>query len=142
MKTKSMTNDLPKSNHVKGVTLIEMTVVILVILLLVGLSIFSIDAYKRWQIGSEASQRLRQVQTAQKTFLADNPTLDITALTEQNVIDYLSDGAAVLPDLSSSALDGEALTYNISTIPPVLMNGGVVYDPSGSSTDGLWDVGN
>jgi hypothetical protein len=35
----------------------------------------------------------------------------------------------------------EQLTLNYTVMPPRLLNGNTVYDPSGKSDDGLWDLG-
>jgi hypothetical protein len=38
-------------------------------------------------------------------------------------------------------LDDELLTIDHNVMPPVFMLSGSIYDPSGSSSDGLWDTG-
>ncbi|MGJ8676827.1 MAG: prepilin-type N-terminal cleavage/methylation domain-containing protein [Akkermansiaceae bacterium] len=122
----------------QGLTLIEMTVVILVILLLVGVSVPSVSAYRQWSIGTQASQSLREIYTAQRTYLAENPTKDVTTIVEGDIIPYLSNGATSLPIIKD--VDGTALVVNLAISPPVII-GTDGNDPSGSDTDGLWDLG-
>ncbi|MGJ8661052.1 MAG: prepilin-type N-terminal cleavage/methylation domain-containing protein [Bacteroidota bacterium] len=118
----------------RGVTLVEMTVVILVLLILVGISVVSTGAYREWAVGSEASQSLREIYTAQRSYLADNPTINVSAVTAADIIPYLSSGEAALPVIEDK--DGAVLAVNLTVSPPVVTN-----DPSGSTTDGLWDLG-
>jgi len=45
-----------------------------------------------------------------------------------------------MPTITS--LDDEELGINVTVSPPVVDGGGgAAYDPSGSSSDSLWDVG-
>lgn len=40
------------------------------------------------------------------------------------------------------SLEGTQLSIIINTIPPVVdAGGGAIYDPSGSNSDTLWDIG-
>lgn len=124
----------------RGMTLLEMTVVIVVLLTLIGTSMLAVNGYKKWQLASEASQALRMVYNAQRTYLAEHPTESVSSLTAAKVIPYLSDNSAALP--TAEALDGSELTVKVSVSPPVLVDGGGAdYDPSGDADDGLWDVG-
>jgi len=59
-------------------------------------------------------------------------------LEASSILPYLPNGNT-LPQIES--LDGSPLTIRITTMPPVLLSGDTVYDPSGSPGDGLWDVG-
>ena len=123
-----------------GLTLIEITVVIVVLMTLIGMSIFTVNGYKEWQRGTEASRVLRSVHHAQRTYLAEHPTEKVSSLTAAKVIPYLSDNSAALP--TATAMDGGVLTVDVTVSPPVLLDaGGGVYDPSGANDDGLWDVG-
>lgn len=125
----------------QGLTLIEMTVVIVILMTLIGMSMFAVNGYKEWQRGSEASRILRMVYNAQRTYLAEHPTESVSSLTAAKVIPYLSDNAAALPQ--AEALDGSVLSVKVSVSPPVLIDDtGTNYDPSGDTDDGLWDVGN
>lgn len=129
-------NGNPKS----GFTLIEMTVVILVLLSLLGTGLFVSTQYTQWQLGRTASEELRSVYSAQRLFLADNPTVAVADITADDIIPYLTSRANALPTVES--LEGEQLTIRVNVSPPVISDGsGGVYDPSGKSLDSLWDVG-
>ena len=54
----------------RGVTLLEMTIVIMVLLALIGTGLFSYRKMDEWKLGRSASETLRQVYTAQRMFLA------------------------------------------------------------------------
>ncbi len=124
----------------KGFTLLEMTIVILVMLALMGTGLFTYRKMDEWKLGRAASESLRSVYTAQRMFLADNPTFAVTGLTPALLIPYMPNNAAAIPTIHSKA--GTNLTITVTTSPPVIdAGGGTVYDPSGSNTDSLWDVG-
>lgn len=123
----------------RGVTLIEMTVVILVLLSLTGAFFASSGSIGDWQKAKEASSILREVDVAQREFLANNPQRAVDTLTVAEVAGYLPGRPTTLP--TAVDLDGNTLTINISVAPPVLMSGTSPYDPSASTTDSLWDVG-
>lgn len=129
-------NGNPKS----GFTLIEMTVVILVLLSLMGVGLFVSTQYSKWQLGRTASESLRNVYSAQRLFLADNPTVAVADITAANIIPYLSNNATAIPTIKS--IDGDSLTIKVNVSPPVIDDGeDGVYDPSGKPLDSLWDVG-
>ncbi len=124
----------------RGLTLIEITVVITVLMVLVGMSMYAVGGYKEWKLGSAASVELRKVYNAQRTYLAENPTESVSSLTAAKVIPYLSDGATSLPTVED--MDGNNLSIKVDVVPPVVEDGtGTTYDPSGNPGDGLWDVG-
>lgn len=124
----------------KGFTLLEMTIVILVMLALMGTGLFTYRKMDEWKLGRAASESLRSVYTAQRMFLADNPTFPLNSLTPALLIPYLPNNAPALPTVSS--LTGTTLGITVTASPPVIdAGGGTVYDPSGSNTDSLWDVG-
>ena len=123
----------------RGLTLIELTVVIIVLLTLLTMSFVGTNSIRDWQRARTASTVLRDVETAQVEFLADNPLVDVANLTEDNVAQYLLGSPDELP--TAIDLDGNELTVNFNVSPPVLLSGGAVYDPSGSPSDSLWDVG-
>lgn len=120
-------------------TLLEMTVVICVLMVLIGIGLMANNAIKSWRAGREAAESLRSVYSAQRMFLADHPTTEVGTLTAELLIPYLPDRAAAFPAISS--LEGDALVIDVTVSPPVLTRGGAIYDPSGSNNDNLWDVG-
>jgi predicted lipoprotein len=117
-----------------------MTIVILVMLSLVGTGVFSARKIGEWQQAREAGEVLRTVHTAQRMFLADNPTTLVANITAANIIPYLPNNATAMPTVKS--LTGATLPIIVNQSPPVINAGsGVTYDPSGSNNDSLWDVG-
>ncbi len=131
---------MTKGNPKSGFTLLEMTVVILVLLTLMGTGLFVTKQYGIWQAGRTASEHLRNVYSAQRLYLADNPTVAVADITAANIIPYLTNRATALPTVES--LEGETLTIKVNVNPPVIDDGaGGVYDPSGQPLDSLWDVG-
>lgn len=121
-------------------TLLEMTIVMMVMLGLVGVGMYSSKGLGNWKLGRTAGETLRTVHTAQRMYLADNPTVLVANITAANVISYLPNSATTMPTVKS--LTGATLTILVDQSPPVVNNGsGVRYDPSGSTTDSLWDVG-
>ena len=93
------------------------------------------DAFKVGQI-------LRQVQQAQRAYLIDHASegltvADLAASAADFQANYFPGG--VLPELPS--IEGATLTINFTVQPPVVTNGGTTYDPSASTSDGQWDVG-
>jgi prepilin-type N-terminal cleavage/methylation domain-containing protein len=124
----------------RGVTLIELSLVILVMLALAGLGLYFANGHQEWQRGKDAAEKLRSVYAAQKNYLADNPTVPVGSLTTTRIVPYLPSGETSIPTVQ--AADGTTRTIRLNVSPPVVDNGsGGTYDPSGSSSDGLWDVG-
>jgi Flp pilus assembly protein TadG len=124
----------------KGVTLIELTVVIFVLLSMIGATMYFGGNISNWRLGKEASESLRSVYAAQRTFLADNPRRTLGSLTSAELVKYLPNQSGVMPTIKS--LDGTTLTIDVKVSPPVCRSGdGTVYDPSSSINDSLWDVG-
>jgi len=121
-------------------TLLEMTIVIMVLLALIGSGLMVSGSIKTWQRGREASETLRTVYTAQRIYLSDNPTVAVTALTDVLLLPYMANQPATMPTVKS--LTDTTLTIKVTQFPPVINNGsGGTYDPSGNSKDSLWDVG-
>lgn len=122
-----------------GFTLIEIS---LVIGLLLGLATFAgmnIAAVRDWQRGKDASVSLQAVFAAQRAYLSDHPTADIAEVSTEQLQLYLPQGWTTMPGVIS--LDDESLTVDHTVMPPLLMLGSSVYDPSSNGSDGLWDVG-
>jgi prepilin-type N-terminal cleavage/methylation domain-containing protein len=124
----------------RGFTLVEMTVVIAVILVLVGAASLGVKPYYAYRDGRTAGEMLRAVKAAQLMYLSDNPSALVTSLTPGptgNLVQYMPQGN--WPTLPS--VNGVVPTINCAVFPPVAVLSGTTYDPSGSTTDGLWDVG-
>lgn len=118
----------------EGFTIIEITLVLALLITLSGLGIYSVRGMDRWKKGKEAGENLRVVYIAQKAYMADHPTSDVSTLTEAVLLPYLVNGAAVFPVVKDA--DGNPMAVNVTVMPAV-----VAPDPSGDSDDGLWDVG-
>ena len=123
-----------------GFTLVEMTVVIMVLLTLLGTGLFVSNQFGNWQLGRAAAEELRSVYAAQRMYLADNPTAVVANITTGQIIPYLPTRATTMPTVKS--LTGATLSIRVNVTPPNINNGsGGVYDPSGNPNDSLWDVG-
>jgi len=129
----------PTRRFHQGATLIEISIVICVLLALMSTSLYFGSQIKEWKAGKEAAEQLRGVYAAQRMYLADHPTTAVTSLTSANLIPYLPNNPGVMPTVLS--LDDDELGINVTVSPPVLTLGNAVYDPSGSSSDSLWDAG-
>lgn len=124
----------------RGFTLLEMSMVILVLLTLISVGLFSSRKLDEWKLGRESSETLRVVYSAQRMYLADNPTASVSSITTTLIIPYLPNKATAMPTVKS--LTGASLSILVNVSPPVINAGsGVTYDPSGSNKDSLWDVG-
>jgi type II secretory pathway pseudopilin PulG len=124
----------------RGTTLLELTIVIMVLMTLIGVSMYGTRSIGKWRKGREAGEQLRMVYAAQRSYLAENPTAAVSSLTEAELIPYLPNRASAIPTVSS--MEDATLTIKLNVTPPVVdAGGGSVYDPSGDSRDSLWDVG-
>ncbi len=124
----------------RAFTLLEMTIVIMVLLALVKIGLFSSAKMDEWRLGRAASESLRSVYSAQRMYLADNPTVAVSSVTTTLLLPYLPNNQTVMPTVKS--LTGTSLAIIVNVSPPIINNGsGVAYDPSGSTKDSLWDVG-
>lgn len=131
----------------RAFTLLEMTIVIMVLLALMKIGLFTSSKMDEWKLGRAASETLRSVYAAQRMLLADNPTMAPTAITDALVLPYMANNAGapplVMPTVKS--LTGADLAILVNVSPPVInAGGGVIYDPSATPpnyTDSLWDVG-
>jgi hypothetical protein len=114
-----------------------MSVTIAVILVLVGIASLGVKPYYAYRDGRAAGEALRSVKAAQLMYLADNPSANVANLTQALLLPYMPNGTwPTLP-----LVNGVAPTINCTVFPPVAVLSGATYDPSGSPTDGLWDVG-
>jgi type II secretory pathway pseudopilin PulG len=135
-----MKNPRPSHESPKAFTLLEMTIVIMMLLALVKIGLFSSTKMNEWKLGRAASESLRQVYSAQRMYLADNPTVSVSDLTSALILPYMTGNITVMPTVQS--LTGSTLSILVNQSPPVINAGsGVTYDPSGSNRDSLWDVG-
>ncbi len=129
----------PRKNALQAFSLVEVSLVIGLMLSLAAIVAYSVSSMGEWRLGRDASEKLRSVYLAQKSFLADQPSKDFTTFTEEELIPYLPNRALAMP--TQTGKDGETLSVNVQTMPPVFRSGAAGYDPSGKSNDGLWDVG-
>lgn len=133
------------SRSKRAFTLLEMTIVIMVLLALTKIGLFTSTKMDEWKLGRAASETLRGVYAAQRMYLADNPTTAPSALTDATLLlPYMANNASgaltAMPTVKS--LTGTTLGIRFDVSPPVINAGsGVTYDPSGSNKDSLWDVG-
>ena len=128
----------------RAFTLLEMTIVIMVLLALMKIGLFTSAKMDEWKLGRAASETLRGIYSGQRMLLADNPTMAPSAITDALVLPYMANNATgpltVMPTVVS--LTGTNLGILVNVSPPVINAGsGVTYDPSGSNKDSLWDVG-
>ena len=113
---------------------------LMVLLALISTGMFVSKKTDDWRLGRLASESLRSVYAAQRMYLADNPTFAVGSLTSALLIPYLPNQATSIPTVKS--LTGATLNIIVNVSPPVVNSGsGSTYDPSGSSSDSLWDVG-
>jgi len=123
-----------------GVTLIEMSLVMFLLVTLMSMGLFFNTKIAEWKAGRIAAETLRGVYSAQRLYLSDNPTTAVSSLTSTMLIPYLPNQATSMPTITS--LTNTTLTIKITVSPPTINNGsGGNYDPSGSTKDSLWDVG-
>lgn len=127
----------------RGFTLIELSVVICVLIALLSMGFGLSKSIDKWKKGKEASETLRSIYTAQRLYLADHPTTEVNTLTYAMVSPYVPNGNGTMP--TARSLENTQLNANIRVTPPVwstaVAGAGLPYDPSGSTTDSLWDVG-
>ena len=140
MKAPDMKTIGTSHHRLQAFTLVELTVVILVMMTLIAAGLMVSGMPKKAMLGRDACETLRTVYTAQRLYLSDNPLVAVSSLTGTMLIPYLPDRATVMPTVKS--LTGTTLTIKVNVFPPVVNNGSdAAYDPSGNSKDSLWDVG-
>jgi hypothetical protein len=112
------------------------------ILVLAGAASLSVKPYLAYRDGRAAGEMLRAVKAAQLMYLSDHPFTRVQDLTQDDLSPkYMPNGAWPTLPLGQN---GEALKIDCTQFPPVAVlesDGKTPYDPSGSTTDGLWDVG-
>ena len=127
---------LPHTTKRNGITLIELSLVIGIILVLISTSTIGIKTYKNWQKGLAAGEDLKAVYQAQKLFLADNPTTIVSAIKASDITPYLPNGMAAIPTITD--LSGDSRSIIITNSPPTISGG---YDPSPPNDNSIWDAG-
>ncbi len=120
-------------------TLVEICLVIGLIIALTSFIGMSVVTVRNWQAGKTASLSLQAVYSAQRSFMADHPTAQIGTVSKSQLENYLPQGWSVMPAITG--IEGQPLTLDHTVMPPRILDGGVVYDPSGKSDDGVWDLG-
>jgi len=123
----------------RGMTLIEVVTVIGLLTLMSYVGFTSANRINYYKVSMQASAALKTVRQAQTAYLAYHPNLTYYDIPSNNTefLTYFQGG--VMPVLP--VYDGAALTIDASVFPPVILKGGVAYDPSTSTTDGVWDSG-
>jgi type II secretory pathway pseudopilin PulG len=122
-----------------GFSLIELSfVMFLMVSLAVGMG-FGVTSVQKWKKGKNGSLALQAVYSAQRAYMADHPTADIETVTSAQLQSYLPEGWTSMPTVPG--LSDESLTVDFTVMPPTLLSGTSVYDPSGKPDDGLWDTG-
>lgn len=122
----------------RGFTLMEISLVIALMLGLMSLITMNVSAVSDWQKGKDASLSLQAVFSAQRAYMADHPTASIATVTSTQLVAYLPQGWSAMPTFTS--LQSQALTLDHTVMPPRLLLGNAAYDPSGNTSDGLWDT--
>jgi type II secretory pathway pseudopilin PulG len=121
----------------RGFSLVEIAITMGLIIALAAIVTLGVRPYYVYRDGRAAGEMLRSVKAAQLMYLADNPSTAVSSLTQAMLLPYMPNGTwPTLPSVGS-----QTPTINCTVFPPVAVLGGSTYDPSGSSTDGLWDVG-
>ncbi|MEM9283780.1 MAG: type II secretion system protein [Verrucomicrobiota bacterium] len=123
----------------RGLSLVEITLVIALMLTLAGIVTYSVSSMTDWREGRSASEKLKSVYIAQRSYLADHPTESTNDLTVSKIIPYLPGSPGSMPVQKS--LNDDVLSIDVSTVPPVFELSDSTYDPSDENDDGLWDVG-
>jgi type II secretory pathway pseudopilin PulG len=136
---KPPTQGLRPRFNARGFSLIEITLVIGLMLGLLAIGGFSMDAIQDWNKGKNASLALQAVYSAQRSYMADHPTADISDIDATTLEGYLPTGWTTMPTMTG--LEDQALTLDHTVMPPVFLKDGASYDPSKTTKDGLWDTG-
>lgn len=130
-------NSSSVSRSQAGFTMIELALVISILVLLAGLASIAVPPFIAYSDGRKAGEALRAVKAAQLMYLADNPAAPVANLTRALLLPYMPNGA--WPTLPS--VNGVTPTINCTVFPPVAVLNGTTYNPTGSTTNGLWNVG-
>ena len=126
----------PRRPH--GFSLVEISLVIAMMLGLATVVGLNVTMLRDWQEGKNAGLSLQAVFAAQRAYMADHPTANIATVTSAQLQAYLPQGWPTMP--AFTGLDNEALVLDHTVMPPRLLLNNAVYDPSGKSSDGIWDA--
>lgn len=137
VRQRSRSSDFQALRLKSGFTLVEMTVAIAVILVLAGVASLGVKPYYDYRDGRTAGEMLRAVKAAQLMYLSDNPSTAVTTLTQTLLVPYMPNGNWPTLPIVGSVYP----TINCTVFPPVAVLNGLTYDPSATTNDGLWDVG-
>jgi type II secretory pathway pseudopilin PulG len=130
----------PNRSSTRAFTLLELSIVIMVLLALIGIGLNVSTRMDDWKLGRKASEVLRDVYSAQRMFLSENPTKDVSTIVAADILPYMRNSPTAMPTVDS--LTGTKLGIIVNQSPPVINSGsGSTYDPSGKNNDSLWDVG-
>ncbi len=130
----------PNRSSTRAFTLLELSIVIMVLLALIGIGLNVSTKMDDWKLGRQASEVLRDVYSAQRMFLSENPTKNVSTIVAADILPYMRNSPTSMPTVKS--LTGANLGIIVNQSPPVINSGsGVTYDPSGKNNDSLWDVG-
>lgn len=132
-------NPIQHKKSCRGLSLVEITLVIGLMLALASIITYSVSAMTNWQKGRDASEKLKSVYIAQKSYLADHPSKSYASFTSEELIPYLPNRPGAMP--TAESLEKQNLVLNFTVMPPEYTLGGSTYDPSDSTSDALWDVG-
>ena len=83
-----------------GFTLLEMSIVIMMLMALLSMGIYTSRKTDEWKLGRKASEDLRSVLTAQRMYLADHPTEPVSTLTVEKLLPYMPNNAP-MPTIKS-----------------------------------------
>ena len=123
----------------RAMTLVELSLTLALLLAFASVVAFSLGGMTTWKLGRRASVDLQSVYLAQKSYLADHPTVSIGGVSATDLQPYLPTTMTAIPTVE--ALDGSSLTIDFNAMPPVVTGGSGTYDPSSGTEDALWDVG-
>jgi len=132
----------PQKEFERGLTLIELTVVMAILLTLLAISVTTVRGYHRWQAENAGTALLRSVYNAQRTYLSENPTVPVASVTAANIFPYLSETVDAPRDADGNVtalpiVTFEEVDYNVLVnVSPPTFN----VDPSGDPNDGSWDL--
>lgn len=129
----------PVHKRTRGFTIVEMTLVLSIILGLSAIGFLGLQSYNKYSDGLAAGGVLKAVAAAQKSYLSDNPTQTYANLTTDNLAPYMPSGT--WPTNYNGYPLPDNCSVNVTVYPPVATLNGATYDPSASTSDGLWDIG-